>query len=269
LITVKPLKPKNSRSLKLVTWNVNGLRSVLDKTLPAFIEEYQPDVLCLQETKVQPDTVSDQLCFGPYDLHFYPAETKGYSGTAIFVRKGTVPLQSVSQGIGLPEHDTEGRVLTAVFPGFTVVNVYTPNSQRELARLDYRLQWDNAFRQYLLSQAAKQPVLFCGDLNVAHQEIDLANPKSNRRNAGFTDEERQSLTQTLAVGFTDIFRHRNPTLTAAYTWWTYRMNARAKNVGWRLDYWCGSPQLLEKVQDIQILSHIHGSDHCPVLLELE
>jgi exodeoxyribonuclease III len=257
--------PPSQHPLKLVTWNVNGLRSVLDKTLPDFIQTHQPDVLCLQETKVQPETICDHLCFQGYQPYFYPAEQKGYSGTAIFTK---VAPQRVSRGIGHPEHDQEGRVLTAEFPGFTIVNVYTPNSQRELARLDYRLQWDTLFREYLGACAAQQPVLFCGDLNVAHQEIDLANPKSNRRNAGFTDEERQGLTATLESGFVDAFRHFHPDRTGAYSWWTYRMNARAKNVGWRLDYWCCSPSLLPRVRRVEILAEIGGSDHCPVLLEL-
>ncbi len=262
----KPTPAQPSKRLHLVTWNVNGLRSVLDKSLPEFLETHQPDILCLQETKVQPETVSDHLCFAGYQAHYYPAEQKGYSGTAIFTKS---PAQAVRKGIGLPEHDAEGRVLTAEFADFSVVNVYTPNSQRELARLDYRLAWDAAFREYLNQCAAKKPVLFCGDLNVAHQEIDLANPKSNRRNAGFTDEERNSLTATLEAGFVDTFRHMHPEARGAYTWWTYRMNARAKNVGWRLDYWCCSPQLLPRVKEVRILAEVTGSDHCPVSLWLE
>lgn len=252
-------------SLKLITWNVNGLRSVLDKGLPEFIEQHQPDILCLQETKVQPETVSDHLCFAGYHAHFYPAEQKGYSGTAILTK--TAP-KAVTRGIAMPAHDTEGRVITAEYEGFTVITVYTPNSQRELARLAYRMEWDEAFRQHLQRCTVKQPVLFCGDLNVAHAEIDLANPKSNRRNAGFTEEERESLTKTLNAGFVDVFRQKNPDKKAAYTWWTYRMNARQKNIGWRLDYWCCSPNLLANVMNIEILDQVHGSDHCPVLLEM-
>jgi len=254
--------------MKLLSWNVNGIRAALNKGAAEAITREAPDVLCLQETKARPEQVELPLELGCYRNYWNSAEKKGYSGTAIFTREE--PLD-VFNDIGIDEHDTEGRVISAEFADFVLVNVYTPNSQNELRRLDYRLDWDQAFRNYLkhLEKTRKKPVIFCGDLNVAHQEIDIARPGSNHRSAGFTDEERTSFGDTLAAGFTDSFRHFHPEVTGAYSWWSFRAQSRARNVGWRLDYFGVSNTILDRLQSATILSGIHGSDHCPVGIELK
>lgn len=252
--------------VKLVSWNVNGIRATLGKGLPEFITSERPEILCLQETKARPEQVPLPLEFAGYHSFWNAAEKPGYSGVAIFTRDE--PL-NVRQGMGIADHDREGRVLTLEFPDFHLVNVYTPNSQNELRRLSYRMEWDEVFRLYLLSLAATgKPVVFCGDLNVAHQEIDIARPKENRRNAGFTDEERQGFSRLLESGFHDTFRHLHPDRTDAYSWWSYRANARAKNIGWRIDYFGVTPDLLGRVGSAEIHPHVTGSDHCPVSLTL-
>jgi exodeoxyribonuclease-3 len=249
--------------MKLVTWNVNGLRACMDKGFADFVAEVDPDVICLQETKVLPEQI-DLSHLPHYDIHFNPAEKKGYSGTMVLSKIKPI---SVEIGIGAMEHDQEGRVQTVEYADAYVVNVYTPNSQRELLRLDYRQRWDAAFRQHLVTLAKRKPVLFCGDLNVSHKEIDLANPRSNRMNAGFTDEERAGFTSLLEAGFVDVFRMFDPS-PGRYTWWTYRGDARAKNVGWRLDYWGASVGMSPHLQSCTIRPDVLGSDHCPVILEL-
>lgn len=248
--------------MKLVSWNVNGLRACVGKGFFDFLAAESPDVMCLQETKLQPEQAPQVEGYFEY---WNSAEKKGYSGTAVFSK--TEPL-SVSLGLGIEEHDHEGRVITAEYPDFYLVTVYTPNSQDELRRLDYRMRWEDDFRGYLCALDAKKPVVVCGDMNVAHQEIDLKNPKTNRRNAGFTDEERGKMTELLGAGFADTFRRLNPELTGAYSWWSYRFRAREKNAGWRIDYFLVSERLMARVKDARILSDVFGSDHCPVLLEL-
>ena len=250
--------------MKLVTWNVNGLRASMDKGFAQLVRDRQPDILCLQETKVLPEQI-DLSAFSDYQIFFNPAEKKGYSGTMILTK--TPPL-AVANGINLPEHDLEGRVQTAEFADLFLVNCYTPNSQRELLRLGYRQRWDVAFRDYLKSLERRKPVLFCGDLNVSHQEIDLANPRSNRFNAGFTDEERAGFTALLDAGFVDVFRHFDPS-PGRYTWWTYRGDARERNIGWRLDYWGASHTLRPHLKACHIQPEVMGSDHCPVWLEVD
>ena len=249
--------------MKLLSWNVNGIRAALNKGAADSILAEQPDVFCLQETKARPEQVELPLELGGYKNYWNSAEKKGYSGTAIFTREE--PLEVVN-GMGLDEHDTEGRVITAEFPDFTLVNVYTPNAQDGLRRLNYRLEWDQAFRNYLLhvEKTRKKPVLWCGDLNVAHQEIDLARPKENRKSAGFSDEERASFTELLDAGFTDTFRHLHPETLDAYSWWSFRSQARARNVGWRIDYWGVSNKFADRVAEATIHPDIEGSDHCPV-----
>jgi len=249
--------------MKLVTWNVNGLRACMDKGFADFVAETDPDVICLQETKVLPEQI-DLGHLSHYQVFFNPAEKKGYSGTMILSK---VAPRAVVNGIGHPEHDQEGRVQTAEYAEVFVVNVYTPNSQRELLRLDYRQRWDVAFRKHLQALAQRKPVLFCGDLNVSHQEIDLANPRSNRMNAGFSDEERAGFSSLLEAGFVDVFREFDPA-PGRYTWWTYRGDARAKNVGWRLDYWGASTAVRPHLMSCVIRPEILGSDHCPVVLEV-
>lgn len=249
--------------MKLISWNVNGLRACVQKGFLDFFQEADADIFCIQESKLQEGQISLDLP-GYYQYWNY-AQKKGYSGTAIFTRQE--PL-TVTYGIGIPEHDTEGRVITLEFPEFYMVTCYTPNSQNELARLPYRMQWEDAFRGYLLSLDAKKPVILCGDLNVAHQEIDLKNPKTNRQNAGFTDEERGKMTELLESGFTDTFRHFYPDLENVYSWWSYRFKAREKNAGWRIDYFITSKRLDEKLTDAKIHTDIFGSDHCPVELTL-
>ena len=250
--------------MKFISWNVNGLRAVVGKNFKEVFEQLDADFFCLQETKMQEGQLD--LQFPGYQSYWNYAEKKGYSGTAVFTRHQ--PL-NVTYGIGIPEHDTEGRVITLEMPSFYMVCVYTPNSQDGLKRLDYRMQWEDDFRAYLLSLDAKKPVLVCGDMNVAHQEIDLKNPKTNHMNAGFTDEERDKFTQLLGAGFTDTWRTLNPDVKDVYSWWSYRFQARAKNTGWRIDYWLVSNRLFPQVTDANILTDITGSDHCPVSLELK
>lgn len=249
--------------MKLISWNVNGLRACVGKGFFAFMEAEQPDMLCLQETKLQPEQAPQ---IEGYYEYWNSAEKKGYSGVALFSK--TEP-EAVAYGLGIDEHDHEGRVITADYGAFYLVTVYTPNSQDELKRLDYRMRWEDDFRAYLQKLDAEKPVIVCGDMNVAHQEIDLKNPKTNRRNAGFTDEERAKMTELLGVGFTDTFRHFYPELTGAYSWWSYRFKAREKNAGWRIDYVLVSNRLIGRVKAARILSDVFGSDHCPVLIELE
>ena len=245
--------------MKFISWNVNGLRACMGKGFADAFKALDADFFCLQETKMQAGQLD--LAFEGYQSYWNYAEKKGYSVTAIFTRHN--PL-SVRYGLGLEEHDTEGRVITLEMPSFFLVTVYTPNSQDGLRRLDYRMQWDDAFREYLQKLDAEKPVVVCGDLNVAHQEIDLKNPKTNRRNAGFTDEERAKFTALLGAGFTDTFRFFNPTLEGAYSWWTYRFRAREKNAGWRIDYFLTSQALEPRLRQAAIHSEVMGSDHCPV-----
>ena len=245
--------------MKFISWNVNGLRACMGKGFADAFKALDADFFCLQETKMQAGQLD--LAFEGYQSYWNYAEKKGYSGTAIFTRHN--PL-SVRYGLGLEAHDTEGRVITLEMPSFFLVTVYTPNSQDGLRRLDYRMQWDDAFREYLQKLDAEKPVVVCGDLNVAHQEIDLKNPKTNRRNAGFTDEERAKFTALLGAGFTDTFRFFNPTLEGAYSWWSYRFKAREKNAGWRIDYFLTSQALEPRLQQAAIHNEVMGSDHCPV-----
>ena len=250
--------------MKLASWNVNGLRANLKK---GFMESFQgigADVFCLQETKMEQGQAEIDL--GKYIEYWNSAEKKGYSGTAVFTK---IPPRSVSYGMGFAEHDREGRIITLEFDGFYLVNVYVPNSQRGLTRLDYRMIWEDDFRSYVCGLDSAKPVIICGDLNCAHQEIDIKNPKSNERNAGFTIEERGKMTELLGAGFTDFYRFLNPDLRDAYTWWSYMGGARERNVGWRIDYFLGSCRLIEKVRDAFILPEIYGSDHCPVGLVIE
>ncbi len=250
--------------MKLISWNVNGLRACVGKGFLEFFRIIGADAVCLQETKLQPHQI--QLETPGYRQYWNSAERKGYSGTAILTRMD--PL-TVSYGLGIPEHDTEGRVITCEFPAFYLVTVYTPNAQDGLRRIDYRMQWDDAFRDYLLALDRKKPVVVCGDMNVAHQEIDLKNPGPNRGNAGFSDEEREKFSRLLASGFTDTFRLLYPEQTGAYSWWSYRFHARENNAGWRIDYFLVSDRLRERVTAARILQDVYGSDHCPVELELE
>jgi exodeoxyribonuclease III len=251
--------------MRLLSWNVNGIRAVLGKGFPEFVAAERPDILCLQETKARPEQVELPLELGGYQAFWSSAEKPGYSGVAVFTR-GT-PLD-VREGLGIAAHDREGRVLTLEFHDFILVNVYTPNAQDELKRLDYRLAWDEAFRHHVAREAARKPVVFCGDLNVAHHEIDLARPRENRRNPGFSDEERASFGKLLDAGFTDSFRHFHPDRAAAYSWWSYRAGARQKNVGWRIDYFGVSTSFVGRLSGAEILPHVHGSDHCPVGITL-
>ena len=250
--------------MKFVSWNVNGLRACVTKGFEDTFRRLDADFFCLQETKMQPGQLD--LSFEGYESYWCSAEKKGYSGTAVFTRHR--PL-SVRYGLGLEEHDHEGRVITLEMPGFYLVTVYTPNSQDGLRRLDYRMEWDAAFRDYLARLDADKPVVVCGDLNVAHREIDLKNPKSNRRNAGFTDEERESFGRLLRAGFTDSFRFFYPNLEGAYSWWSYRFKAREKNAGWRIDYFLVSDRLRPALTDAAIHGDVFGSDHCPVSVEID
>lgn len=250
--------------MKLISWNVNGLRACVGKGFPDFFHAIDADFFCLQETKMQAGQLELEL--PGYHQYWNSAEKKGYSGTAVFSR--VEPLQ-VTYGLPQDEHNHEGRVITLELEQFYLVTVYTPNSQDELARLDYRMQWEDDFRAYLLELDRKKPVIVCGDLNVAHQEIDLKNPKTNRRNAGFTDEERDKMTTLLQSGFTDSFRFFYPDVTGIYSWWSYRFKAREKNAGWRIDYFLVSDRLQPKLQDAKIHTEVFGSDHCPVELELD
>ncbi len=250
--------------MKLISWNVNGIRACADKGFMDFFAAADADVFCLQETKLQAGQI--QLELPGYHQYWNYAEKKGYSGTALFTKKEPI---SVAYGIGIEEHDHEGRVITAEFADFYVVTVYTPNSQEELKRLDYRMQWEADFLAYLKKLEERKPVIFCGDLNVAHKEIDLKNPKTNRRNAGFTDEERGCFSRVLESGFVDSFRHFYPDLEGIYSWWSYRFQARAKNAGWRIDYFVVSECLKERLTDAAIHTQVTGSDHCPVELTLK
>lgn len=248
--------------MKLISWNVNGLRACVGKGFFEFLEREQPDMMCLQETKLQPEQAPEVE--GYYD-YWNSADKKGYSGTAIFSK--TEPL-AVTYGIGIDVHDHEGRVITAEYPEFYLVTVYVPNSQDGLKRLDYRMTWEDDFRAYLQALDHKKPVIVCGDMNVAHKEIDLKNPKTNRKNAGFTDEERAKMTELLDAGFVDTFRHFYPEVEGVYSWWSYRFKAREKNAGWRIDYFLVSERFIDRVKDTRILTDVFGSDHCPVVIEL-
>ena len=250
--------------MKLVSWNVNGLRSCLTKGFLEYVKNEDADVICLQETKLQPEQAVFEL--EGYHRYFYSAEKKGYSGTAVLTMEE--PL-SVVFGFGDDIHRHEGRVITAEYPDFYLVCCYTPNSQDGLKRLDYRMQWEDDLRTYLMELDRTKPVVYCGDLNVAHQEMDLKNPKTNRRNPGFTDEERGKMTALLGAGFTDTFRAKYPDLEGAYSWWSYRFHAREKNVGWRIDYFIVSDRLAPQIEEAAIHSEIFGSDHCPVELVLK
>ena len=250
--------------MRLISWNVNGLRACVGKGFLDFFHEIRADAVCLQETKMQPGQLTLEL--EGYSQYWNSAEKKGYSGTAVFTKKTPV---SVKNGMDIPEHDNEGRVITCEYEDFYLVTVYTPNAQSELARLDYRMAWDDAFREYLLELDAKKPVIVCGDMNVAHREIDLKNPGPNRGSAGFTDEEREKFTRLLDAGFTDSFRYMNPDLTGAYSWWSYRFKARQNNAGWRIDYFLVSDRIKDKIVTASILPEVMGSDHCPVMLEIE
>ena len=250
--------------MKLISWNVNGLRAAVTKGFMESFNELDADIFCLQETKLQPEQISLEL--PGYEQYWTSAVKKGYSGTAVFTR--VKPL-SVTNGIGIEEHDQEGRVITAEYDNFYLVCCYTPNSQRELARLEYRMTWEDAFRNYLLELDKKKPVILCGDLNVAHQEIDLKNPKTNRKNAGFSDEERAKMTELLESGFTDTFRHLYPDAIEEYSWWSYMGKARERNTGWRIDYFITSKRLDDKIQEAKIHQQIFGSDHCPVELVID
>lgn len=249
--------------MKLISWNVNGLRAVVKKGFVDIFNEQDADIFCLQETKLQEGQID--LDLPGYHQYWNYAVKKGYSGTAVFSKAKAL---SVKYGIGIEEHDQEGRVITCEYEDFYLVNCYTPNSQAELKRLDYRMQWEEDFKAYLHQLEETKPVILCGDLNVAHREIDLKNDKSNRKNPGFSDQEREKMTQLLASGFVDTFRYFYPDLEGAYSWWSYRFNARKNNAGWRIDYFCVSETLVPKLSDASILSDILGSDHCPVMLEL-
>ncbi|MCB1207137.1 MAG: exodeoxyribonuclease III [Verrucomicrobiae bacterium] len=252
--------------MKLISWNVNGIRAVLKKGFLDFLAAEQPDLILLQEVKAEPGQVDHDFAAEGWEVQWNSAQKKGYSGVATLSR---VPSLSVRHGIGLPGHDDEGRVLTTEYPGFFVVNVYTPNSQDDLRRLPYRMQWDAVFLEFVKDLEKTKPVIFAGDLNVAHREIDLARPKQNRKSAGFTDEERAGFDQIVAAGFVDTFRHFHPDEPDHYTWWSYRGGAREKNVGWRIDYFCVSAPLIERVSAARILPGVLGSDHCPVVVEVE
>ena len=249
--------------MKLISWNVNGLRACMNKGFEDFLRASEADAFCLQETKMQREQAD--FVFDGYEEYWNSAEKKGYSGTAIFSKN--VPL-NVIYGIGIEEHDKEGRVITAEYENFYLVTVYTPNSQRELARLDYRMVWEDVFRDYLLKLDEKKPVIVCGDLNVAAEEIDLKNPKTNRKNAGFTDEERAKFRELKAAGFVDTFRHLHPE-EVKYSWWSYMFKAREKNAGWRIDYFVVSERIADKVKAAEIHTEILGSDHCPVSIEID
>ena len=249
--------------MRFISWNVNGLRACMQKGFIDYFNTLNADFFCLQETKLQAGQID--LALPGYFQYWNYAEKKGYSGTAIFAKEA--PL-SVQYGIGVPELDTEGRMITLEYPEFFLVTCYAPNAQRELARIDHRLKWDEAFRQYLTGLDSKKPVIICGDLNVAHQEIDLKNPSSNRGNAGFSDEERESFGKLLNCGFTDSFRYLYPNVTGAYSWWSYMFHAREKNAGWRIDYFLVSDRLQGQIRSASIFPEIMGSDHCPVGLEL-
>ena len=249
--------------MKLISWNVNGIRACLNKGFSDFFKEVNADIFCLQETKCQPEQIN--LEFEGYTSYWNSAERKGYSGTAIFTKKQPV---NVTYGIGIEEHDKEGRIITLEFENFYLVTNYTPNAKRELERLDYRMVWEDEIRKYLLELNKKKPVIMCGDLNVAHEEIDLKNPKTNKGNAGFTNEEREQMTELLNAGFIDSYRYLYPE-KIEYSWWSYMGHAREKNVGWRIDYFIVSNDFRENIKDATIYTEILGSDHCPVGLEIK
>lgn len=250
--------------MRLISWNVNGLRAVMGKNFMEFFNNIDADIFCLQETKLQAGQIEMDL--PGYHQYWNYADKKGYSGTAVFTKKEPI---SVSYGMDIDEHDHEGRVITLEFDDFYMVTVYTPNSQDELKRLDYRMRWEDDFRAYLVKLNAKKPVIVTGDMNVAHKEIDLKNPKTNRRNAGFTDEERDKMTQLLDSGFIDTFRYFYPDAEGIYSWWSYRFKAREKNAGWRIDYFLASADMESRLRDAKIHTEVFGSDHCPVELEIE
>lgn len=249
--------------MKLISWNVNGFRACLNKGFEQFFKDTDADFFCIQETKMQPGQASFEA--EGYHQYWYSAEKKGYSGTAVFAKKEPI---SVKYGLGIDEHDHEGRAITLEYDDFYLLCVYTPNAQRELARLDYRMKWEDALRDYIKSLDAKKPVIYCGDLNVAHEEIDLKNPKTNHFSAGFSDEERGKFTELLQSGFCDTFRTLYPE-KVEYSWWSYMYHAREKNIGWRIDYFVVSERVMDKVKDSRIFTDIMGSDHCPVGLEIE
>lgn len=249
--------------MRLISWNVNGLRACVQKGFLDFFKEIDADIFSIQESKLQEGQIELEL--PGYHQYWNYAVRKGYSGTAVFTKEE--PL-SVSYGMGIEAHDQEGRVITLEYPDFYLVTVYTPNSQNELARLDYRMQWETDFLAYLKNLETAKPVIFCGDLNVAHKEIDLKNPKTNRKNAGFTDEERQKFTELVQAGFIDTFRYFYPDREGVYSWWSYRFKAREKNAGWRIDYFCVSESLKDRLADAKIHTEVFGSDHCPVELEV-
>lgn len=253
--------------MKLISWNVNGLRAVVNKGFEEFFTNINADIFSIQETKMQENQLDENILkiFDGYNMFWNSAEKKGYSGTAIFSKEKPI---NVFYGIGKEEHDKEGRVITLEFEKFYMVNIYTPNSKRELERLDYRQIWEDEIRNYLLKLNNKKPVIMCGDLNVAHNEIDLKNPKTNRKNAGFTDEERTKMTELLNAGFIDTFRYKYPDVTGKYSWWSYMFHAREKNAGWRIDYFIVSESLKDKIEDAKILDDVYGSDHCPVELDI-
>ena len=250
--------------MKLISWNVNGIRACINKGFEDFFKNIDADIFCIQETKCQPEQID--LKFEGYKSYYNSAERKGYSGTAIFTKKEPI---HVTYGIGMEEHDKEGRVITLEFENFYMVNIYTPNAKRGLERLGYRQIWEDEIRKYLSKLNETKPVIMCGDLNVAHEEIDLKNPKSNRGNAGFTDEERAKMTELLNTGFVDSFRFLYPDKTDSYSWWSYMGRAREKNVGWRIDYFIVSDDIKEKIKEAMIYPEVMGSDHCPVGLEIE
>lgn len=249
--------------MKFISWNVNGLRACVQKGFLEYFNSTDADFFCIQESKLQEGQIA--LDLPGYHQYWNYAEKKGYSGTAIFTRHEPI---SVSYGLNIPEHDTEGRVITLEYGNFCLVTCYTPNSQNELARLSYRMQWEDAFRSYLIELDQKKPVILCGDLNVAHEEIDLKNPKTNHKNAGFSDEERNKMTELLDAGFTDTFRYFYPTAENIYSWWSYRFKAREKNAGWRIDYFITSKRLDTQLKDAAIHTDIFGSDHCPIELTI-
>lgn len=254
--------------MKLISWNVNGLRANITKGFETFFKQIDADIFCIQETKMQEEQIdiTIQNIFKKYKQYWNSALKKGYSGTAVFSKKEPI---NVTYGIGIEEHDKEGRIITLEFEKFFLVNCYTPNSKKGLERLDYRMLWEDEIKKYLIKLDKIKPVIYCGDLNVAHEEIDLKNPKTNRKSAGFTDEERNKMTALLKVGFTDTFRYLYPEKENAYSWWSYMSNAREKNVGWRIDYFIVSKSIAIQIQDSMIYSEVLGSDHCPVGLEIK
>lgn len=249
--------------MKLISWNVNGLRACMNKGFKEFFAEVEADIFCIQETKMQPEQA--EISLDGYQQYWNSAIKKGYSGTAVFTKKEPI---TVAYDLGMEKHNDEGRAITLEFEDFYLVTAYTPNAQRGLARLDYRMEWEDDFRRYLVELDKKKPVILCGDLNVAHQEIDLKNAKSNVGNAGFSDEERGKMTELLESGFVDSFRYLYPEVTGAYTWWSYMFHARENNAGWRIDYFVVSDKLKDKIEDSKIHSEIMGSDHCPVELDI-